>query len=445
MSRSRPLRVGRIRPGRYLSACASVLLTAGLAACGSSSATGSAAAARAPATTAVSAESASATATASSPASTTTTTVPSTCASTVAGTLGQVAERIYHVAATGGDVAEAVHRVQSSTPLAGAIAAGNARAADTHLNGLLLDQIAGIEIIRDGRVFASAGSGAAIAPVRGSIPGTGASFVLSVQSDHDFVQVAHQVTGAQIQVSDPAGRWLAGTIYTPPPTAVPDSGSLRYGELGYQVASLAGTAYPSGAVRIALLVPSREIACPGAIAQARVETLGHAGERIYQEERSSPDVTATLHKLERALFFRRAVAERSVPATRAAIEDFFAAHIHVVRVRVSVGGRLLVDVGGPYALAPVQGTLRLNGRVVGQFEMAIQDDAGYLKLAHLFTGAEVLMREGSRQVIGTLSPGPASVPERGAVRYGGRSYEAYSFAAEAFPSGALRISLLIVG
>jgi hypothetical protein len=438
MSRSRRFRPRRTRPGRQLATCASAILAAGLAACGSSNATG-----RATATAAGSAESASATA--SSPASTTATTAPSSCASTVAGTLVQVAERIYHVAATGGDVAEAVHRVQSSTLLASAIAAGNASAADTRLHRLLLDQIAGVEIIRDGRVFASAGSGAAIAPVRGSIPGTGASFVLSVQSDHDFVQVAHQVTGAQVQVSDPAGHWLAGTIYTPPPATVPDSGPLSYGGLSYAVASLAGAAYPSGAVRIALLVPSRDISCPGSISQARVETLGHAGERIYQEERSSPDVAATLRKLERAPFFRRAVAERSVAATTAAIEDFFAAHIHVVRVRVSVGGHLLVDVGGPYALAPVRGTLRLKGRVVGQFEMAIQDDAGYLKLAHLFTGAEVLMREGSRQVMGTLSPGPASVPERGAVSYGGRSYEAYSFAAEAFPSGALRISLLIPG
>jgi hypothetical protein len=31
------------------------------------------------------------------------------------------------------------------------------------------------------------------------------------------------------------------------------------------------------------------------------------------------------------------------------------------------------------------------------------------------------------------------------VAYGGRSYDAYSFAAEAFPSGPLRISLLIPG
>jgi hypothetical protein len=440
MSRSRRFLPHRTRPGRQLAACAGAILATGLAACGSSSATGSATAVR---TAATAAESASATALSS--ASTTTTTAPFACASTVAGTLVQVAERIYRAAATGGDVAQAVHRVQSSTLLASAIVAGNARAADTRLHRLLLNQIAGVEVIRGGRVFASAGSGAAIAPVRGSIPGTGASFVLSVQSDHDFVQVAHQVTGAQVQVSDPADHWLAGTIYTPPPAAVPDSGPLSYGGLSYEAASLAGTAYPSGAVRIALLVPARDISCPGSIAQARVEALGHAGERIYEEERSSPDVAATLRKLERAPFFRRAVAERSVAATTAAIEDFFAAHIHVVRVRVSIGGRLLVDVGGPYALAPVQGTLRLRGRVVGQFEMAIQDDAGYLKLAHLFTGAEVLMRVGGRQVMGTLSPGPASVPERGAVSYGGRGYEAYSFTAEAFPSGALRISLLIPG
>jgi hypothetical protein len=436
VSRPRPLR------SRHLTGCVSVLLAVALTACGSSSTTGNAAAVKSATTAAAVSSTASTVASTSAPTSTAT---PSTCASTVAGTLGQVVARIYHVAATGGDVAEAVHRVQSSAHLANAIESGNARGADANLSALLLNQIVGIEIVRDGRVFASAGAGAAIAPVHGSIPGTSASFVLSVQSDHDFVQVAHQVTGAQIQVSDPANRWLAGTIYTPPPAAVPDSGPLNYGGLGYQVSSVGAVAYPSGAVRIALLVPSREISCPGPPAQTRVETLGHAGERIYEEERSSPDVAATVHKLEHTPFFRRAVAERNVAATHAAIDDFFAAHIHVVRVRVTVEGRLLVDVGGPYALAPAQGTLRLNGRVVGQFEMAIQDDAGYLRLAHLFTGAQVLMREGSQQVMGTLDPGPASVPERGPVSYGGRGYEAYSFTAEAFPSGPLRISLLIPG
>ena len=35
------------------------------------------------------------------------------------------------------------------------------------------------------------------------------------------------------------------------------------------------------------------------------------------------------------------------------------------------------------------------------------------------------------------------MPERGRVSYRGRDYQAYSFTGEAFPSGALRISLLV--
>jgi hypothetical protein len=44
--------------------------------------------------------------------------------------------------------------------------------------------------------------------------------------------------------------------------------------------------------------------------------------------------------------------------------------------------------------------------------------------------------------MGTLDPGPAAVPDRGAVAYADHSYEAYSFTGTAFPSGPLRISLL---
>lgn len=390
-----------------------------------------------------------ATAASSSDAAPSPSSTPSACASTVAGTLGQVGERIYHEAATGGDVAEAVHRVQSSAALASAIDAGNASAARSALQALLLDQIVRVEVLRDGHVLASAGAGPAIAPVRGSIPGIGASFVLSVQSDRDYLQVTSQVTGAQLLLlsAGSAGgtpsRTLAGTIAGPPPASVPATGALTYAGHSYQVASLMGAVYPSGALRIALLVPASAISCPGSLAQARVETLGHVGERVYQEELHGASVVQVQHRLEASSAFQRAVAALDIAATRAAIVGFFEAHIHVVRVRVTVGSHLLVDVGGPYVLAPVHGTLRLHGRVVGQFSWAIQDDAGYLKLAHLFTGAEVLMRAGGRQVEGTLTPGPASVPGRGEVSYGGHSYQAYSFNAEAFPSGALHISLLI--
>lgn len=408
-----------------MAACLGAFLTLGFAACGSATATDQSSNA-----------------------------ISAACASTVADTLGTVGERIYHEASTGGNVDQAVHRVQHSSALAGAIDSGDEAGARAALQALLVNQIVRIEVLRGERVFASAGTGQAIAPVHGSIPGTGASFVLSVQSAHAYTQVARQVTGAHILLlSGPAGggagiRRLAGTFAGPPPATVPQSGQLSYGGQIYQVASLAGSVYPSGSLRIAMLVPAREISCPASIAQAGVETLGHVGERIYQEELGSAYVAATVRRMEHTSAFIAAAAAHDVAATQAAIIGFFKAHIHIVRVRVTVGPstsdqRLLTDVGGPYALAPVHGTLRSGGRIVGTFTTAIQDDAGYLKLAHLFTGAEVLMRTGGLQVMGTLSPGPASVPDRGQVSYGGRSYQAYSFTGEAFPSGPLRLSLLL--
>jgi hypothetical protein len=426
------------RRGRLLS----LLLTLGLlAGCGSATATHSAASAALSASAASSGSPASSTDTSTAPP------VPASCASTVASTLGTVAARVYHEAATGGDVEEAVHRVQSSAALTAAINSGDAGGARTALQGLLAGQIVRVEVLRDGHLFAQAGSGAAIAPVHGLLPGTSATFILSTQPVHAYLQVVHQVTGAQVLLRA-GGRPLAGTIGGSLPVSAPGTGALTLAGQSYQTLTLPGAVYPSGQLQIVLLVPSVTISCSGSLAQARVETLGHVGERIYQEELHSPDVTATLHSMESSTVFQRAVAAGSVAATRAAIIDFFAAHIHVVRVRVTIeeskiGQRLLIDEGGPFVLAPVYGTLRSGGRVVGHFEMAIQDDAGYLKLAHLFTGAEVLMRTGSRQVMGTLSPGPATVPDRGEVTYRGRSYQAYSFVGEAFPAGPLRISLLL--
>jgi hypothetical protein len=369
------------------------------------------------------------------------------CAATVARALGEVGSRIYAEAAKGGNVEQAVGRVKSSAALKTAIAANDPSAAAAALNALLVNQIVRIEIVRDGRTFASAGSGAAIAPVHGPIPGTNASYALSTQAARSYLQVTRQVTGAQV-VLYRSSRRLAGTIPGPSAAAVRQNGRLRYRGHSYQVSTLTGATYPTGTLQIALLVPSSTISCPGSLEQARVETLGHVAERIYQEERHSPYVLATVQHMENTAGFQQAVAARDTAATRAAIVGFFAAHIHVVRVRVTVPGsnggeHLLYDLGGPFVPAPVHGTLRSDGKLVGHFTMAIQDDAGYLKLAHLFTGAEVLMRTGARQVMGTLDPGPAGVPDRGEVSYRRVKYQAYSFTGEAFPSGPLRISLLL--
>jgi hypothetical protein len=413
-----------------------------LAGCGSAAATHSATSASLPAPAASLRHSTSALATSATSTTSTTSPASAICATTVASTLGTVARRVYGEAATGSIVAQAVNRVRGSSALAGAIDSGDAGAARTTLQGLLAGQIVRVEVLRGGHVFAQAGSGSAIAPVHGSIPGTSASFILSTQPDRAYLQVVHQVTGAELLLLD-GDRPLGGTIDGTLPADSSTAGPLSVAGQSYQSFTLTGAVYPSGPLRIVLLTPSSTISCPGSMAQARVETLGHVGERIYQEELHSPDVSATLHHMESSTVFQHAVAAGDASATRAAIIDFFGQHIHVVRVRVTIGSKLLIDEGGPFVLAPVHGTLRSGGKVVGHFTMAIQDDAGYLRLARLFTGAEVLMRTGTKQVMGTLDPGPTSVPDRGEVAYRGRGYQAYSFVGEAFPEGPLRISLLL--
>ncbi len=376
------------------------------------------------------------------------------CASAAAATLGEVAQRIYREAASGHGVGEAVARVERSPALAAAVSAGDAGAARAALQALLANQIARIEIVKAGHVLASAGSGPAIAPVRGTLAHGDASYVLSAQADDSYLNVAKQVTGAEVLLLSGAGspsagaRRLASTLTVPQPARIPTRGTLEVEKRSYAVYSLSGSVYPSGALRIVLLIPTAAIRCAGPARATHLATVGHVGERIYAEEAHSPYVLATLRHIEADRAFQLAVAARDVTATRASIVGFFAAHIHVVRVRVTVPGaggaqRLLYDLGGPYVLAPVHGTLRSAGKLVGRFSFAIQDDAGYIKLAHRFTGADVVMRTGSEQVMGTLDPGPAHIPDRGAVAYRGQSYGAYSFLGEAFPFGPLRISLLV--
>jgi hypothetical protein len=371
------------------------------------------------------------------------------CETIAARTLGQIAGRIYDAARHGNVAGQAVHRVESSRTLAEAVSADDAGAARAALRSLLAGQIAGVQVLKGGKVFAAAGSGVAIAPVSGSVGDTGARFVLSTQPAQSYLNVAKQVTGADVLLlagSRPIASTLPNAAIRSP---LPAHGDVRLRGRRARVYTLAGSLFPAGALRIVLIVPpKRGASCPSSPELAAIETLGHVGERIYHEEAGSPYVRATLRHIEADSGFQRAVASRDTAAIRAAIVRFFGEHIHVVRVRVfavepSGAQRFLYDLGGPYVLAPVHGTVRSGGQVVGRFSYAIQDDAGYLRLAHLFTGAEILMRAGGKQVIGTLEPGPRSVPGRGALSYRGKRYAAYSFTGEAFPSGPLRISLLV--
>jgi hypothetical protein len=180
-------------------------------------------------------------------------------------------------------------------------------------------------------------------------------------------------------------------------------------------------------------------------AQTLASSVGLVATRIYQRELASPGVGADQRQVETYAPLLSALASGDRPAVERAVTSLVYSHTHVVRLRVTRGGAVLADVGGPYILAPVGGVLRLGGRPVGRYLLSVQDDLGYVKLETRFIGDPLVLYSGTRPLPleGALSAPAASIPLHGAVRYRGKSYHVFSFTAGAFPSGQLRISLLV--
>jgi hypothetical protein len=204
------------------------------------------------------------------------------------------------------------------------------------------------------------------------------------------------------------------------------------------------TSTPGGARRAAAQAPSTG-ACGAGAAHTRAQAAGFVARRIYGREVSSPEVRRDQRQVEGYTPLLSALASGSRSAIHEAVTSLVFSHTHVVRLRISQGGSLVADVGGPYILAPVGGSLRFQGRTVGHYLLSVQDDSGYAKLESRYIGYPLLMRQGSRRlpVEGTFSPGPTFIPEQGPVSWRGSAYEVFSFAAEAYPSGPLKVSMLV--
>jgi hypothetical protein len=379
--------------------------------------------------------------------------VSTSCSRAALGALEQVALRVYQESETGRIIAEAVQRLKSSVALAQAVESSDPAAVRRVLESLLLNQIVSVRVTRGGRTLAKVETGAGIAPASGPILNAAGlavgQFTVAVQGANGYAQTISGLLGAEVVVR--SGAHLLSATLRPAPALRAGVSELTYRGASYRVDTFAGHAFPEGPLSVSLLarasaiegVCERRGAYVPSAAQARADTLGLVAERVYEAERTGSKAELILRYAERSRAFREAVLAGNAPATRAAIIGFFRSHLHIVRVRVIRAGKLLIDVGGPQVLAPIPGVIRAaSGRVAAHFELSIQDDRGLQILSQAFTGAQVLMREGTRQVMGTLSPGPTTVPTSGTVVYRGVPYTVYSFLAQAFPTGTLRVSLL---
>jgi hypothetical protein len=258
-----------------------------------------------------------------------------------------------------------------------------------------------------------------------------------------YIETLSSFIAGQVLVR--AGSQQLGGTTSQAPSRLTGGGEVSFAGKRYSVYSLAGTRFPSGPLRVYVLAPNPPTStCARSRVEIVADTIGRAGVNVYREEQSGVRAKLAVRDFEHSHAFQEAVATDNPVATHAVIDEFFKTQLHVVRVRATLGEKLVVDIGGPHVLAPIRGDVRnARGHVVGHFLLSVQDDLGYLLLANRFTGAQVLLRQGSEQIMGTLSPGPAHIPNRGLVVYQGVRYRAYSFLAEAFPKGTIRVSLLI--
>src|SRR5205823_218 len=136
---------------------------------------------------------------------------------------------------------------------------------------------------------------------------------------------------------------------------------------GAAVTPLRGTITGASGAPIARFVTS-VWADSGVVAEtngiAESSTVLRAGPHTIAGSRAQTQV----RRVQRDPALLRGVVARDPEATRLAINNLLTEHI--VRLRVSVDGRLLRDVGGPYVLAPVSGVLHAGPRTIGTFVLS---------------------------------------------------------------------------
>ncbi len=371
------------------------------------------------------------------------------CPSTVMRTLDAVLGRVYREGVRSERTGSAESFIAHSLPLREALEAHDPAAAQAAGRALLATgHMTNLQVQAGGRTLVSLG-GAAMTPLHGTIVDSSgkpiATYLTSVWSDSGFAAESTGLAQGLVALRV-GGRDVGGTVRLPA-GQLPQQGTLTLRGTVYEYSSFAGQAYPSGELEIYLLKPlgAVESLC-GATQQDTVfNTLSRIAHLIYNGE-SGRRTVVQVRRVQHNAPLLAAVARRDPAATMQAVAALL--NQHIVRLRITSGGTVLADDGGPFVLAPVSAPLRLGGRTIGSLELSIQDDEGYLRLARRLAGLDVLMYmngpEGQQRLVkNSLGPQPGTVPAGGAYTYRGRNFRVLTLHARAFPSGPLTIRVLV--
>jgi hypothetical protein len=370
------------------------------------------------------------------------------CPATVVRTVGRVLERVYREGVESERTVTAQHLIARSIPLREAVERRDAHAVAVAAHALLkTGHLSNLRIVRSGHALVNLG-GPALAPLQGTLTNAAgtpiATYTTSVWADSGFLDEGRGVAEGLIALRA-GGRSVGGSLKLAAGT-LPNEGTLTAHHVSYAFTSFPAAAYPSGGVlRVYVLRTARSTAalCGKSSEDTVVNTLHQVARLIYAAETGARR-TEQVKRIQRSRALLEAVARRDPRATEAAIHVLL--HEHVVRMRVSAGGQLLADVGGPYVLAPVTAPLRLGGHRIGSVELSIQDDEGYKRLAGRLAGLRVLMYMNPAHptlVKNSLGREPGVVPAGGIYHYRGSTFHVFTINAKAFPSGPLTIRVLV--
>ena len=188
--------------------------------------------------------------------------------------------------------------------------------------------------------------------------------------------------------------------------------------------------------------PAVSGACGAQTGRVVAGVEARVAEKIYADELAGRETLADQAHVRESRALTAALSAADAAATHSAVRGIvYTPGWHIVRLRVTAGGRVIADVGGPYVIAPVRGVLKRGGHVIGHYVMSVQDDVGYVKLIGRFIGVPVDLYRGPSFLMGTLRPAPVLPARESAIAVGRTDYTVKVLAMRAFPSGTLNVAL----
>ena len=188
-----------------------------------------------------------------------------------------------------------------------------------------------------------------------------------------------------------------------------------------------------------------------AAARPSVGTFVGVAARQYAREMSGPVPRLDLQRIASDPGLGAALRSGSAPRLRAYVHAKFASvwsHMHVSRLQILSGSRVVVDEGVPFVVDGPHTLLPSGfGRSAVTLRISIQDEIGFVRLLHRHYPVDVVVRGSGPGQVRTSLPSAlrSRLPDRGTVTIAGRRYAVGSLSRTALGGEPVKIWILSRG